>query len=463
MARDEETGTSRRDFILAGAALAGAAAAGADERPTAGRDATDADLDRLQRQTFDYFVHEVDPANGLTRDHAGAGVPCSIAAVGLGLAAYAVGVDRGWMTREEAAGRTLQTLRTFADGPHGPEPDATGYKGFYYHFLDTRTARRAMKSELSTIDTTFLLAGALAAGAYFDGATEAERTIRTLSDCLYRRADWQWALNGGRTVSHGWTPEGGFIPSRWEGYNEALLLYVLGLAAPDHPLPADSYPAWARTYEWKELYGHAHLYAGPLFIHQLSHVWVDFRGIRDEFMRGHDLDYFENSRRATLVQREYAIRNPRGFAGYGPDCWGVTASDGPGPTKRRAGGVDREFFGYLARSVPDGPDDGTISPWAAVASLPFAPEVVRPAIRYMLERYPDATHEYGFRCCFNPTFTAGYGPQGWVSQNCYGIDQGPILLMLENHRTGFLWDLMRRCPHVRTGLLRAGFSGGWLE
>jgi len=188
-------------------------------------------LDALQRDAFEYFQHETNPVNGLVVDKTQPGAPASIAAVGFALAAYPVGVERSWMTRAEAAERTLTLLRFFWNSPQGTEPDATGYKGFYYHFLNMNTGRRAGRCELSTIDTAFLLAGMLTAAAYFDQDGEEEREIRTLADALYRRADWQWARNGGATVTHGWNPEGGFLNYRWEGYDEALILYVLGLGS----------------------------------------------------------------------------------------------------------------------------------------------------------------------------------------------------------------------------------------
>jgi hypothetical protein len=326
-----------------------------------------------------------------------------------------------------------------------------------------KTGRRAWESELSTIDTTFLLAGALASAAYFDRETAGEREIRTLADALYRRADWRWARNGGLTVAHAWTPERGFFKYRWEGYSEALLLYVLGLGSPTRPLPAKSYEAWTKSYRWRKLYGHEFLYAGPLFIHQLSHVWIDFRGIQDEYMRARGIDYFENSRRATYVQQQYAIRNPKKFKGYNESCWGITASDGPGPATLKIDGRLRRFHDYRARSIPYGPDDGTIAPWAAVASLPFAPEIVLPTIQYMDEAYPNMMSKYGFKCSFNPTFTDGSrNKRGWHSKGYYGLDQGPIILMIENYRSGFLWRLMRQCPYIVMGLRRAGFKGGWL-
>jgi hypothetical protein len=243
-----------------------------------------------------------------------------------------------------------------------------------------------------------------AAAMFFDRDSEDEQEIRTLADALYRRADWPWACNGGATVTHGWKPESGFLPYRWEGYDEAVLLYVLGLGSPTHPLPTESYAAWASTYEWKDVYGYEFIYGGPLFIHQYSHIWVDFGDIQDAFARDRGIDYCENSRRATYVQREYAIRNPLEFAGYGEHFWGLTASDGPGWTTRRIRGVERSFFDYVARGAPYGPDDGTVAPWAVVASLPFAPEIVLPTVWNFQDVYPVVTGEYCFRCSFNLTF-----------------------------------------------------------
>jgi hypothetical protein len=299
------------------------------------RRASAAELQTLQHESFDYFLKEVNPANGLIRDKTAENRPASIAATGLALACYPVAVERGFMTREAAAARTLATLRFFWTSPQGPESDATGHHGFYYHFLDMQTGRRAWKCELSTIDSAFLLAGALAAAAYLDADIADEREIRELADALYRRADWQWAQNQGATVTHGWKPEAGLLKCRWRGYDEALLLYILGLGSPTYPLPKSSYAAWTSSYRWESCYGYEYLYAGPLFAHQLSHVWVDFRGIQDPFMREKGSDYFENSRRATHVQQCYAIENPSKFEGYGEDCWGITASEGPGPATER--------------------------------------------------------------------------------------------------------------------------------
>ena len=421
-------------------------------------------LEGLQRNTLRYFLDETNPRNGLVPDNTRVGSPSSITAVGFALAAYAVGVERNVITRSEAVERTLTTLRFFWDSPQSGDRDATGYMGFFYHFLDMETGRRAWESELSTIDTTFLLAGVLTAAAFFDRETRDEREIRTLADALYRRVDWQWALNGGLAVTHGWRPERGFLNYRWEGYSEAMLLYVLGLGSPTHPLPETSYAAWMKTYRWKKLYGHEFLYAGSLFIHQLSHAWIDFRGIQDDYMRDRGIDYFENSRRATLVRQQYAIRNPKRFSGYSDHCWGITASDGPGPITKRIDGIERRFYDYRARSIPWGPDDGTIAPWAAVASLPFAPEIVLPTLRYFDRTQPQMMGRYGVRCSFNHTFGIGSEETyGWHSERYFGLDQGPIVLMIENYQSGLLWRWMKRCPYLLTGLRRAGFENGWLS
>lgn len=420
-------------------------------------------LDALQRDAFGYFLNEANPANGLVFDKTQAGAPASIAAVGFALAAYLVGVERSWMTRADAAERTLVVLRFFWASPQSTSSDATGYKGFYYHFLDMKTGRRTGRCELSTVDTAFLLAGMLTAASYFDQDSEEEREIRTLADALYRRADWQWARNDGATITHGWKPESGFLKYRWEGYDEALLVYVLGLGSPTYPLPEESYSAWTSTYEWKEIYGHEFLYGSSLFIHQYSHLWIDFRGIQDVFMREKGIDYFENSRRATRVQQQYAIHNPMSFVGYGQYFWGLTASDGPGWTARQFPGGERRFFGYVARGAPYGPDDGTVAPWAVAASLPFAPEIVLPTVRHFREVHPEVTGRYCFKCSFNLTFpNASQDKIGWTSLYHYGINLGPIVLMCENHRSGLLWRLTRGCPYLVTGLRRAGFVNGWL-
>jgi hypothetical protein len=424
---------------------------------------TDEELARLQWTTVEYYLKETNPVNGLIRDKTDPTAPCSVASVGMALATYPVGVERGVVPREFAATIALKKLRFFHQSKQGPEPDATGYMGFYYHFIDMDTGRRVWECELSTIDSAFLFAGILTAVTYFDRDNAVEAEIRHLGDALYRRADWNWARNGGSALTHGWRPENGFISHTWTGYDEALLLYILALGSPTHPLPAESYQAYCATYKWREIHGRELLYSGPLFTHQLSHLWIDFRGIRDAFMRHHHSDYFENSRQATYVQQDYAVRNPMEFVGYGEHCWGFTACDGPGWIKKKVNGVERQFFDYIARGAPDGPDDGTVAPWAVVASLPFAPEIVIPTVRHLASLDLGMTQPYGFKPSFNQTFAVPESPTGWwVTPHHFGIDQGPVVLAIENYRTGLLWEIMRRCPYIVAGLRRAGFTGAWL-
>ncbi|MFW6088237.1 MAG: glucoamylase family protein [Gemmatimonadota bacterium] len=469
------------------AAAVGLAFAACDDPPrTAGSDAPagpeaaaiveEAFLDTVQERTFDWFWETTNPRNGLTPDREPDPPFSSIAAVGDALTAYPIGVERGWVSREDARDRTLTTLRFFWELPQGPDStEVGGHRGFFYHFLDMVTGLRHVPTELSTIDTTILLAGILFAAGYFDGDHPDEADIRALADSLYRRVDWQWAQDGELTPRMGWRPGEGYGPARWEGYNEAMLLYVLALGSPTHPLPAESWDAWTSTYEWDEFQGLEFVQFAPLFGHQYSHMWIDFRGIRDDYMRERGIDYFENSRRATLAQRAYATENPMGWKGYDAEVWGLTASDGPAGVARQVDGEERRFHRYWARGAAAGDirDDGTIAPTAAGGSVPFAPEIAVPALKEMRERYGDDLFtEYGFLDAFNPTFTftdvelvrGRVDPErGWFAANYLGIDQGPIIVMIENYRSGLVWDVMKESPHVVRGLCRAGFTGGWLE
>ena len=417
-------------------------------------------LEDLQRGAFDYFVQAYNSRNGLVADTTREGSPCSIAVIGFALSAYPVGVERCWMERADALKRTLATLRFLMNSDQSGSASATGYRGFYFHFLDMESGTRVWHSEVSLIDTGFLMAGILTAARYFDLDTLDEIELRRLADALYRRVDWCWAQREGGAVTHGWKPECGFLNYGWEGYSEAILLYVLGLGSPTYPLTDQSFNAWTMTYQWENLYGHDFLYAGPLFIHQFSHAWIDFRGIRDAFMREKDCDYFENSRRATQVQREYAIRNPDSFDGYSSDCWGLSAGDGPQAAARRIAGRQQTFYGYAARGVPYGPDDGTLCASSMLSSLVFAPALVLPALRTLWMRSGGNTRLIR-ASGYNPTLTE-MGPDGWVSNGEFGLDQGMIVLMIENHRSGLPWRLSRANPVVRAGLHRAGFKGGWL-
>jgi len=416
-------------------------------------------LETLQRDGFKYFTDKVNPANGLIADSTWDNNTCSIAAVGFALASYAVGVERGWVSRDDAVDRTLVTLRPLESSVQGGEPSASGYQGFYYHFLDFRTGQRTWESELSTIDTTILLYGMLTIARYFDGQAAGEREVNRLVDALFRRVNWQWAQNEGLTVTHGWKPESGFLENRWQGYDESLMLYILALGAPEYPLPPESYAAFTSTYRLENHYGYELLDAGPLFIHQFPHVWIDFRGLRDDFMRAHRLDYFENSRRASYVHQQHTIQNPHGFDGYGEHAWGITASEGPIQGTDTVEVNGRTFYSYLARGVP-GPDDGTLSPWTTITALPFTPEIALPAMENFYKTYPQLAGPYGLKCSLNPTFRAGpEASAGWFSEHYYGINEGPVVLMIENYRSGLIWRLLDSSPYIQEGLKRAGFRG----
>lgn len=420
-------------------------------------------LDTLQKETYQYFIQEVNLDNGLTADKSGGDCPASIAATGFALTIYPVVVEDGLLSRQEAAERTLSTLRFFWNCPQSQAPDASGYKGFYYHFLDMESGQRAGQCELSTVDSTLLIAGMLFAAQYFNEETTVETEIRDLAQKLYSRVDWQWALDGGHLVKHAWTPEEGFFSYEWEGYDESILLYILALGSPTYPLDPASYQATVAKYSWKTIYGYDYIYAGPLFIHQFPHIWIDFRGIQDEYVHQKGIDYFENSRRATYIQQEYAIRNPLEFVGYDQYCWGLTASDGPGPHTMEVDEIERLFFNYIARGVPYGPDDGTIAPWSVVASLPFAPEIVLPTIAKLNDLELQAANPYGYKATINQTFPERNDKNGWVSPYHYGINQGPIVLMIENYQTEMIWQLMKKCSYLVQGLRQAGFTGGWLD
>lgn len=434
----------------------------------------DAMLDNLQREAFRFFARHVDPKTGLVLDSTQPGQPASIAAVGFALSCYPIAIERGFMKNAMALAHTLAALRFFDNADQSGKPDGVGYNGFFYHFLKPDTGTRAWNCEVSTIDTALLLIGMLCAAQYFTGDSADEREVRERAAAIYERVDWHWAQDGQNAITMGWKPESGLLTARWLGYNEAMLLYVLALAAPRFAVDTDAYTAWTSSFKWRRVYGREVLYAGPLFIHQFSHIWIDLRGIQDKFMTTQKTDYFENSRVATHLHREYALRNPRKFAGYEKNCWGLTASGGPGDSREKYHGRKRKFYGYIARGAPYGPDDGTISPWAAIASLPFAPDIVLAEIRHLEKLIGHSPAGYGFHASFNRSwpdihtkgarrYTLASGTEvAWVSPWHFALNQGPIVLMIENFRSGMIWNLMRECAPIKTGLQRAGFTGGWL-
>ncbi|GGE94432.1 glucoamylase family protein [Sphingomonas prati] len=460
----------RRQFI----GSAGLAAAGLALPAQAATLTPERLVDDIQHRTFRFFWDTTDLRTGLAPDRWPTPSFASIAAVGFALTAYPIGVARGWISRAAARKRTLATLRFFAAAPQGPDPHTNaGYKGFFYHFLDSQTGLRFGRTELSTVDTALLMGGVLFAAGWYDGDHPDEVAIRTLADQLYGAVDWAWAVRNAPFLSMGWHPETGFIKSDWDIYNEGMLLYVLAMGSPTHPLPDGTWQGWSARFEpsWTTGSDNPHLHFPPLFGHQYSHLWIDFRGIRDGYIAGKGIDYFENSRRATYGQQTYAIRNTGRWTGYGPDCWGLTACDGPGDFLITTGDRQRAYFSYSARGPADR-DDGTIAPTAALGSIAFAPEIVLPTVTAMHARYGRGIYgRYGFLDSFNPTLTDTTAPLyhgrivpgiGWVDGDYLGIDQGPIVGMIENHRSGLVWQTMRRSPAIRRGLTRAGFTGGWL-
>jgi hypothetical protein len=431
-------------------------------------------LDSLEEKTFRFFWERTDSATGLTPDRWPTQSFASVGAVGFALTAYPIGAERGYVARADAARRTLATLKFFLNAPADTSvAGATGYRGFYYHFLVPETGLRFRDVELSTQDTAMMLAGALFCQSYFDRATSDESSVRALAESLYARADWRWAQPRPPVIGHGWDPEKGFLPYDWRGYNETVILHILALGSPSHPVDPAAWPAYTSGYAWGTFKGQEYLGFSPLFGHQYSHVWIDFRGIRDSTMRAHGIDYFENSRRATLAQRQYAIDNPGGFAGYGADLWGLTACDGPTDSTITVRGKAIEFHTYDARGAcfTRVNDDGTVAPTAVGGSIPFAPEVTIPTLLAMRRRWgPPLYSTYGFVDAFNPTLDIDVpvhmghveSGTGWFDGDYLGIDQGPILAMIENYRSDLVWSTMRRNPHIARGLRRAGFEGGWL-
>jgi hypothetical protein len=423
-------------------------------------------LKNLQSQTFSYFLTYLNPENGLIADKSDPTSHSSIAVVGLGITSYLVGIERNLISREDAVSKILTILHFFHDGHQGTESDAMGYKGFYYHFLYMNTGNRAWESELSTIDTAIFIAGVLTAANYFRGDNKEEKEIRNLSESLYRRIDWQWALNGRTEICHGWKPESGFLDHYWDQeYSEAIILYVLAIGSPTFAIDPVGYHNWTSTFKWNNIDGIEYIQAGPLFIHQMSHLWLDFKGIQDDLNKKYKIDYFENSRRATYIQQQYAIKNPLNFKYYGENNWGFTASDGPGPAVIMIDGTMKIFYDYIARGAPFGPDDGTISPWAVVASLPFAPEIVLNTVHHAIQRLKEKnTVDKGFDASFNTIYQkAGAEENGWVSPWKFGLNEGPMVIMIENFQSQLIWNIIKKCVYITDGLRRAGFTGGWLD
>ena len=420
-------------------------------------------LERLQSDAFGYFTEYVNPANGLIADSSAAGSASSIAAVGFALSCYPIAVERGWLGRQPAAELVLKTLQFFDNSRQGDGASTTGYKGFYYHFLDMQSGVRAGGCEVSTIDTALLLAGMTVAAEYFDQDSATERSIRSLAVALHERIDWDWVHDGDNEIFHSWTPEHGLLPAEWEGYTEALPMYVMAAASNSHPLPRKVYQHDAQNYPWHRNAGLDWIHARPLFIHLFPQAWLDLRGLDDDYVsRSAGLDYFENTRRAIAIQRAYAHLNPNNFHGYSDHIWGLSACQGPDGERTMRDGRRHQFLGYAARGVTCGPDDGTLVPWAAATCLAHAPEVAMAGLHAVLNAYPSALRNGRFVGAINPS-VPGESAAGWIAPHCFGIDQGLVVMMIENARSGLVWDLTRRSAVFGRGLKRLGFKGGWLD
>ena len=428
-------------------------------------------IDDLEKRTFQWFWDSADPETGLIPDrYPSPQTFASVASSGFGLTAYGIGVSRHYITREQAVTRTLASLHFLLSMPQNDSPtQAAGYHGFFYHFLNPETGFRLNTDiELSSIDTALLMQGVLFAYSFYDQNTPEEQEIRTLADTLYQRVDWQWMKRPDNRLSMGWSPEHKFITNYWEGYSEGMMIYILAIGSPvpAYALTPASWTAWLATNDqrWGTYYGQTFLNFAPLFGHQYTHAWIDFRGIQDSWIKSKDIDYFENSRRAAYSQQAYAKANPGKWIGYSDSIWGLTASDGPGDVTQKVDGRELHFSSYAARGTGRDftQDDGTIAPTAALGSIAFAPEIVIPSLRKLRSQYGNEIYgKYGFVDAFNPTFKTG--KTFWSDKEYLGIDQGPILLMIENWRTGLVWNIMKKNPYIQKGLRDAGFHGGWLE
>ncbi|HVQ38775.1 MAG TPA: glucoamylase family protein [Pyrinomonadaceae bacterium] len=399
--------------------------------------ADDLFLEDLERRSFQYFWDQADPETGLVPDRArmdGSALDeshrnvASIAATGFGLTAICIASERGWIDRTQARERTRNTLRFFA-------ARAIHERGWFYHWMDAKTGERRWKSEASSIDTALLLAGVLTARQYYRDDLEIVR----LAQRIYERVDFRWMLNGHPLLlSHGWKPETGFLKPRWDTYSEATILLLLAIGSPTHSIsPASWYALWRDRYRY-EGFAYFTTIGVPLFMHQYSHAWVDYRGHREN--QGDHIDYFENSVNATLAHRRFCMHLSHDFPGFGPDIWGITASD--------------SAKGYLAWGGPprDPAIDGTVVPSAPGGSLMFTPEVTVAALRAMHAKFGNRIYgKYGFVDAFNPN-------TGWVDTDVIGINAGIILLSAENLRSENVWRWFMRNPEIPRAMLKVGLQ-----
>lgn len=377
-------------------------------------------LNKLERDSFHYFIRERNPRNGLIKDSSRLGSPCSIAAVGFGLTALCIGESRGWISRRKAYTRILQILLTF-------KYKVQHERGFFYHFLDMRTGKRAWNSEASSMDTALFLAGALFAGEYFKG-TEVEKIAWE----LYRRVDWPWMMNGKMVMCMGWKPEKGFLGYYWDRYSEAMILYGLAIGSPTHPIDRDCWFEWKRPVGLYAGYEVVYSYFGSLFTYQYSHAWIDFRRLSRES----DMNYYANSVNATLANRQFCIDKQAEHKTYGEDSWGLTACIGPD--------------GYKGYGAKPGMaiNDGTIAPSGMAGSIVFTDKECIKGLRFLYDRHKRFLYgKYGFKDALNMD-------KNWWAEEYLGIDVGITVLMIENYRTGMVWDTFMRIGPVKSWIKR---------
>ena len=415
---------SRRTLLKQALALGGIGSVAAKVPLSA---ADDRFLDDIERANYLFFWEQASPQTGLVRDRCNVrandrGGVSSIAATGFGLTALCIAEKRRYLPSAPVRERILTTLRFLWK-------KLPNHRGFFYHFADMNTGERQWDSEVSSVDTAILLCGVRTATQCFD-----DEELNNLAEDIFNRVDWTWLSEDTTLLPHGWMPESGFLPYRWDGYSELMMMYLLGLGSPTHPLPQDAWNAWKRTtFEY-----HGLRYVGafaPLFVHQYSQAWFDFRDKRDRYA-----DYFQNSITATEVHMQFCLELAKQFPDYSEDLWGITASDSE--------------HGYVAWGGPPavGPIDGAVVPSAAGGSLPFLPQACLRVLRSMKTRYGDrAWSKYGFVNAFNPL-------KKWYDTDVVGIDTGITMLMAENLRTGFVWETFMKNPEARRGMERAGFK-----
>lgn len=384
-------------------------------------------LEELEKENFLYFWEQASAETGMVKDRCKVNGPdntvvASIAATGFGLTALCIGHKRGYIGLEEARDRALATLRFLAK-------KLPTHRGFFFHFANVETGERMWESEVSSVDTAILLCGVLTCRKYFEAHSEISR----LSYDIFNRVDWTWLSEDTTLLPNGWAPELGFLPYRWQSYSELMMIYLLGMGSSTYRLRPEAWTAWKRTtFEYDGL-----RYIGsfaPLFVHQYSQAWFDFRGKRDRYA-----DYFQNSVVATEVHRRFCLELAKQFPDYSEDLWGITASDSE--------------KGYVVWGGPPstGPIDGTVVPSAAAGSLPFSPQPAMRVLRTIKDKYPKAWSRYGFVNAFNPL-------KNWYDPDVIGIDTGITLVMAENARTGFVWDTFMKNPEALRGMLNAGFK-----